>query len=342
MELTFHFVILFLLHPMVYSRPYDTAGTLKNGIEATDTMERLLSAEDFSWATGNQTCHQLLKDCKEFLGFLAPSSSWILKPSLALGFLQVGCLTEQDPFFLELIQDEASSKMFLIMTKQLKTSSYQTINSHKNQQHIWKLDLLRFNLESLSMHGMPPAHHIHCSGIQQEEQNFLLNGSTLGLHSSLQHARHHCISLGSVCAGISSDNMGQFKSVAKAGGYIIPHAGSKLWLHHCIGRHLRRRSTDPECQSDKELRIHNVMQWIPVVSGYYSAGSAVYYATQGCTAYAEDRAIEASVSIGYDALFGAADGISGAIGLGLGVAVKPALESGVKSAIDYFKTKLSG
>lgn len=344
MDLLLRCVIYFLLHLYVYGKPYNLEGWLQNGTRATETVDRPLqaiSAKDFSWAKGNKTCNQLLEDCREFLGLLPPSSSWLLKPALALGFLQVGCLTEQDHFFLDLIRDEDSSKLFNIMAEQLNTSIPQsTTNSHHSQQQMQKLDLLRFNLESLYINALSPSHHKHCSGIQREEQNVLLKGFILGFHSSLQHAKEHCDRLGPVCAGVSSDTLGTFKCVARKGGYIVPHVGSKLWLHHCIGDHLRRRSTDPECHGEIESRIHNVMQWIPVVSGYYNAGSAIYYATQGCTADAEDRTIEASIDLGYDALFVATGGVSGAISAGVGIAVKPALKSGVKSAINYFRENL--
>ncbi|KAM3935789.1 LOW QUALITY PROTEIN: apolipoprotein F [Leptodactylus fuscus] len=342
MALLLRCVIFLLLHPYLYSKPYNIGGLLKNATGSPETVERPPHSalkKDFSLERGNQTCNQLLKDCKEFLGLISPSSSWLLKPAMAEGLLQVGCLTEQDPFFLDLISDEAASKLFDIIAKQLNNSVHQSAN---NQQHSQKLDLLRFNLESLHISALSTSHHKHCSGIHQEEQNVDLKGFVLGFHSSLQHAKSQCDRLGPVCAGISSDTMGQFKSVARNGGYIIPQAGSKLWLHHCIGEHLKRRSTDPECHSEKELQIHKVMRWIPGVSGYYNAGSAIYYATQGCTDYAEDRAIEASVHLGYDALFVATGGVSGVVGAGVGIVAKPAIKEGVKSAIDYFKGAWSG
>ncbi|XP_044142685.1 apolipoprotein F [Bufo gargarizans] len=344
MNLLLRCVIFLLLHPYLYSKPYIIDGLVQNGIGTAETVERPLqaiTAKDFSWAKENQTCSQLLEDCREFLGLLLPSSSWLLEPALALGFLQVGCLTEQDRFFLDLIKDDDARRLFNIMAEQFNTPIHQTTAPHNSQQHLHKFDLLRFNLESIYLNALDPSHHKHCSGIQQEEQNVLLKGFILGFHSSLHHAQAHCRRLGPVCAGVSFETLGQYKSVARNGGYIVPHAGSKLWLHRCIGEHLRRRSTDPECQSEKELHIYKVMQWIPVVSGYYSAGSAVYYASQGCSGLAEDRAIEASVDLGYDSLFVATGGVSGAISAGVGMGVKPALKDGVKSAINYFKAQLS-
>ncbi|XP_056418356.1 apolipoprotein F [Hyla sarda] len=346
MDLILRCLIFSLLHQSLYSKPYNIDGLLENGTGAIESLAKPLqdiSTKDYSWAKGNQTCSQLLKDCKEFLDLLPSSSSWMLKPVLALGFLQVGCLTEQEPFFLDLIKDKNARTLFNIMAEQTNNSIHPTTtNSHKSQPDIQKHDLLRFNLESLSIDAQSISHHMHCSEIQQEQQDVLLKGSILRSHSSLQHAMDHCDRVGPVCAGVTSDTLGQFKSVARNGGYIIPHVGSKLWLHHCTAGLLRRRSTDPECHSEKELRIHNVMQWIPVVSGYYNAGSAIYYATQGCTAQAEDRAIDASIDLGYDALFTATGGVSGAVSAGVGMAVKPPLRDGVKSAINYFKAQWSG
>ncbi|XP_066440928.1 apolipoprotein F [Eleutherodactylus coqui] len=341
MALLWRCVIFCLFHPLLYGKPHNIEDLIQNDTGATEKSPlQTISVKDFSWAKGNQTCSQLLKDSKEFLGLLPPSSSWLFRPALALGLLEVGCLTEQDDFFWDLIRDEVESQMFNIMAKQLNGSIHQTTaNPHNSQQYMGKLDLLKFNLESLSMNA--PSHHKHCSGIQHEEQNVLMKGLILGLHSSLQDAKDHCDELGSVCAGVSSDTLGKFIIVARNGGYIIPHAGSKLWLHHCIGGHLRRRSTDPECHGEQELHIYNVMKKIPIVNGYYNAGSAIYYATQGCTAHAEDRAIEASVDIGYDALFAATGGVSLVISTGVGIAVKPVLKDGIKSAINYFKALFS-
>ncbi|XP_073526289.1 apolipoprotein F [Phyllobates terribilis] len=335
MNLLWRWIIFVLLHLYVTGKLYTINGLLQNGTGVAKTMEGPLQADS---AKRNQTCGQLLKDSKEFLGLVHPSSSWLLKPALALGLLQIKCLTKQDTFWGDLIKDEAANKVFNIMAEQINASFYETTTNSYNRQHdVQKLALLRFNLESLNMNTLPPSRRQHCSGIQQEEHNVVLKGSILGVHSSLQHAKNHCDRLGHVCAGISSDTLDRFKCVARNGGYIIPHNGSKLWLHHCTGKHIRRRSTDPECHSENELRIHNVMQWIPVVSSYYNTGSAIYYATQGCTDYAEDRVIEASIDIGYDTLFAATGGISGAIGTGVGIAAKPALKAGVKSAINYFR-----
>ncbi|XP_077155860.1 apolipoprotein F [Ranitomeya variabilis] len=335
MNLLLRWIIFALLLLYVTGKPYNIDGLSQYGNGVNKTMEGSLQADS---AKGNQTCGQLLKDSKEFLRLVQPSSSWLLKPAMALGLLQIKCLTRQDHFWGDLIKDEAANKVFNIMAEQINSSIYETTtNSHNRTQNIQKLALLRFNLESLNINTLTSSNRQHCSSIQQEEHNFVLKGSILGVHSSLQHAKNHCDRLGHVCAGISSDTFHRFQCVARNGGYIIPHNGSKLWLQHCTGEHIRRRSTDPECHSESELHIHNVMQWIPVVSGYYNTGSAIYYATQGCTVYAEDRAIEASIDLGYDTLIAATGGISGAIGTGVGIAAKPAIKAGVKSAINYLR-----
>ncbi|KAM4044771.1 apolipoprotein F [Anomaloglossus baeobatrachus] len=335
MNLLLRWIIFVLLHQYLYAKPYNIDGLLQNSAGVNETVEGLLQADS---AEGKQTCAQLLKDCKEFLGLLQPSSSWLLKPALALGLLQIKCLTKQDHFWRDLIKDEDANIMFNIMAEQINASLYEiSNNSYNRQQDLQKLALLTFNLDSLHINHLSPSYRQHCSGVQQEEQNVLMKGFILGVHSSLRQAEEQCDRLGHVCAGVSSDTLDRFICVARNGGYIIPHNGSKLWLHHCTGEHVRRRSTDPECHSENEVRIHNVMQWIPVVNGYYNTGSAIYYATQGCSVYAADRAIEATVDLGYDALFAATGGALGTISTGVGIAAKPAIKAGVKSAINYFK-----
>ncbi|XP_068121278.1 apolipoprotein F [Hyperolius riggenbachi] len=341
MEQAFSFVMLLVFYPCVFSKPLSSDALQQNlslATESVDGHDEVLPVSSYSWAIGNQSCSSLLRDCIDYLRILPPSSSQFVKPALLLGLKKIGCLVETDQLYMDLIQDERTREMLVLLNDQMKTSVLQTPSHHhhKTPKHAMKFELLKFNLDSLLPSALP-VHYKNCSGFHEKE-NVFLDGLYLGVHKTIQEAEEHCTHLGPACAGVSSSNTsGKFYCVARNGAYIMPQKGANLWLHNCNAVYLRRRSTDPECTSEKEQSIHKVFQWIPVVGGWYNAGSAIYYARQGCSVEAEDRAVQAAVDLGYDALLATTGGATAVVGAGVGMAVKPALKQGVRAVISYFK-----
>ncbi|CAH2224366.1 Hypothetical predicted protein [Pelobates cultripes] len=329
--------VLFILQYPSRCQSQTSNSNLPNLIGSSEFLDRsdsVFKTHKYSWAKGNQSCAQLLEESQSYLKTLPPLSDLFVRPAIGMGLIQVGCLSKTDNFYLDIIENEHVRDMFRLLSEQWKMLSHPTSQYLSNKKHKLDIEALRFNLDSLS--PFPLFRNVsHCSGFRQERKGVLLKGFDLGNHSSLQKARIYCDLLGPSCAGVLLDNSGQFYAVAMSGSYIIPQIGSSVWFHHCPVAHVRRRSTTSECQNEQEERIYNVMQWVPVVSGWYNAGSAIYYASNGCGVQAEDRAIEASLDLGTDALLAATGGSSSVVG----IAVRPALKAGVKAAIQYFKQK---
>uniref|UniRef100_A0A8C5M6F7 Apolipoprotein F n=1 Tax=Leptobrachium leishanense TaxID=445787 RepID=A0A8C5M6F7_9ANUR len=304
---------------------------LKEHREFPDKLGIALKNRDFTQAKGNQSCSQILGQSQSYIETLPPLSGLYVRPAIGLGLIKIGCLSETDPYFKDLIEDEHVRDMYRLLSEQWEMSA--DLTSHFLSQK-YRVDsaALRFNLDSFSPVRLSKK-GIMCSGFRQEIKGVTLLGFELGKHPSLQEAALQCNRLGPSCAGVFLDDFGTFHAVAMNGSYIIPQVSSSLWLHRCFGAHVKRRSTTVECQNEQEERIYNVIQWIPLVSGWYNAGSAIYYASKGCSTQAEGRAIEASIDLGSDALLAMTGGTSGAVGL----AVKPALKAGAKAAIDYFR-----
>ncbi|KAM8977532.1 apolipoprotein F [Pelodytes ibericus] len=331
-------ILLFLLqYPCVNSQFTESQHSnnilLPNILESFE-IDGIVENKAYSWARGNLSCSHLLEESQYYLKVIPPLSVQLVKPAIVLGLMHVGCLSETDPLYMDIIKDDDTRNMFNLLLDQWKISVHLTSHYPRKKNKV-DSEALRLNLETLSP-GSLFGNVTYCSGFRQRRPGMMLNGYDQGKYSSLLEAAIHCDQVGPSCAGVSLDSSGEFHTVSRSGGYIIPQKGFSVWLHHCPGVHKRRRSLSSQCQNDQEEGVYNVMQWVPVVSGWYNAGSAIYYATKGCGTQAEVRAIEASLDLGYDALLA---GTGGTFGVGLGQAVKPALKAGVKAAIKYFKNE---
>ncbi|XP_053560949.1 apolipoprotein F [Bombina bombina] len=336
MDNIFIFLTLLLLYPCINCRAMNgNKPLLNNKPEVSELNYNTHSFPiDYSWARQNKSCQQFMKHCLQYLESLPAVSLHYVGPALGLGLMQVGCISETDTFLSEFLRDEDTKEMLRQLFIQWK--EYIPYHSNKNtvkKGHTLDTEVLRFNLVSFVARSLYNCTHC-CSGVWHEKQGIMLKGIDIEIHKSLQEAKKHCKGLGSYCAGIYFNISGEFHVVKRNGASIVPQNGSRLWLQHCTDGRKWRRSVDSDCENEREQSIYNVVQWLPVVSGWYSAGTAVYYATQCCEKQAEDRAIEASLDLGYDALLVAT---SGASGFGVGAALKPAIKAGVRAAINYFK-----
>ncbi|XP_075449519.1 apolipoprotein F [Ascaphus truei] len=327
-----------LLWPCLSCQPNNTS-VLPDSIIASESPggghgrpDGVFPTKDYSWARGNQSCPQLLKKSLQYLRILPSLSVQLVGPALGLGLVQVGCLAEIESYHLDLFMDEDTKEMLKLLSSQWRTH-IRPSGPSRNRNNL-DMEVLGFNLDSLSPLSSRPH---HCSGFGQEKAGVWLKGSDFSVHRSLQEAQVHCSKLGPSCAGVALDNSGEYHTVARNGGYILPKKERMLWLQRCSGAHVRRRAAASQCNNEMEQGIYSVMQWVPMVSGLYNAGTAIYYATQDCGEQAKERAIEASLDLGYDALLAVTGGSAGAVGLGLGLVLKPGLKAGVRKAIEYFK-----
>ncbi|XP_036614974.1 apolipoprotein F [Trichosurus vulpecula] len=107
------------------------------------------------------------------------------------------------------------------------------------------------------------------------------------------------------------------------------------------GRASRSLST-ADCVYEKERQVHSVMQFLPQVGSYYNLGTAFYYAAQDCTAQAWERGQEAALDLSYDFLVGLMGTTVGPAGVMAGLALKPAVKSGVQRLIEYYYSNKQG
>ncbi|NWX46880.1 APOF protein, partial [Steatornis caripensis] len=111
--------------------------------------------------------------------------------------------------------------------------------------------------------------------------------------------------------------------------------GARAWLPACRRvawhRSRRRRADENPCNLPGEQEAHGVLSWVPGVSTFYSLGTSLYYAFQGCEALASTRALEVAEDLGYAGLAALTAGVSGPVALGLQLGLK----AGVRSLINY-------
>ncbi|NXJ72894.1 APOF protein, partial [Rostratula benghalensis] len=117
------------------------------------------------------------------------------------------------------------------------------------------------------------------------------------------------------------------------------------WLPAC--RHARRRRREEEeeeeeedaCNPPGEREAHGVLEWVPGVSTFYSLGSSLYYAFQGCEGLASARALEVAEDLGYAGLAAIAAGAGGPVALGIQMGLQPGIKAGVRALIGYFTSQ---
>ncbi|XP_074126107.1 apolipoprotein F [Sminthopsis crassicaudata] len=97
-----------------------------------------------------------------------------------------------------------------------------------------------------------------------------------------------------------------------------------------------RSLSAPHCISEKEQRVHSIIQLLPQVGSYYNLGTAFYYAALNCTAQAWERGQEAGLDLGYDLLVGLMGVVGGPVGVAAGVVLRPVVKSEARRLIEYY------
>ncbi|NXT73784.1 APOF protein, partial [Zapornia atra] len=106
------------------------------------------------------------------------------------------------------------------------------------------------------------------------------------------------------------------------------------WLPVCRrgARHRSRREDEDPCNPPGERAAHMGLEWVPTISTFYSLGTSIYYAFQGCEAVASRRALELAEDLGYTGLTALATSAGGPAA----IVLQPALKAGVRALISYF------
>ncbi|XP_039370531.1 apolipoprotein F [Mauremys reevesii] len=270
------------------------------------------------------SCHDLLPEALEGFSQLPPLPQILASAALALSLQGAGCPLQAEGLVLRLYGavgvDDANALLLGIAG----------LPGTPRQGGRGRTTLL-FNVDQLA--GPGPR---HCSGLARLD-SFLLLGPVASTHATFPAAAAACHRLGSACAGVASNGTASFSVIGQPGAYALPGRGAQAWLHRCRWAGRNRRGSPEACSSERERKVHGVLEWVPVVSTYYNVGTSIYYAFQNCTAMAKERGIEAALDLSYDTLVVLAGGAGGTVGLGVGIGLKPAIKAGVRSLISYFR-----
>ncbi|XP_044277859.1 apolipoprotein F [Varanus komodoensis] len=268
------------------------------------------------------SCEDLMPDALDDFDSLPQAAQIFIRAALALALQSSGCSQHAETAVLQLYkvvgQEDADAILFMLV------GAFNAIHSPDESKKSAALD---FNLDQLAS---PQAWH--CHGLMQVD-GALLYGQVHRTYSSRFAAAAACHRLGDSCAGVASNGTSFFQVVGRAGSYFLPHDGAHSWLHKCHRLARVQRSTG--CFSAKEQNVHSVLEWVPGVSTYYNFGTSIYFAIQGCTHLAKERAIEGAMDLGYDALISLTGGVGG-IGTIGGFALKPLYKIGVRNLASYF------
>ncbi|NXG13129.1 APOF protein, partial [Grallaria varia] len=106
-------------------------------------------------------------------------------------------------------------------------------------------------------------------------------------------------------------------------------------------RRRRREDRDEEeeeeaaCNPPGEREAHRVLEWVPGVSIFYSLGTSIYFAFQGCEATASARALEAAEDLGYAGLAALTGSLGGPVAVGVQLGLQPGIKAGVRALLGY-------
>nr|XP_033791889.1 apolipoprotein F [Geotrypetes seraphini]XP_033791890.1 apolipoprotein F [Geotrypetes seraphini]XP_033791892.1 apolipoprotein F [Geotrypetes seraphini] len=317
--------------------PRQAEGQRESARTLLSTVTKQLSAGKFELTAGNSSCQNFmpLQSMTDHLLF----SRDFINLALVVTLGGLGCQAEAESLILQLYEDlgkEDTNKIFLkiLDVMNIKHSTPVALGQMSQPDD---LHALLFNIEQMplsqSAAGVP---NYHCTDLDQVNGSHLL-GSTNSIHASYSEAASACQRLGYSCAGIAANETGLFSVIKREHSYFLPHQGCQSWLHHCtvpqIGYHrVRRQEVDVNCNNENEQEVHKIIQWIPAVSTLYHIGTTVYYAVQNCKELAKERALEAIIDVGYDALVAAT---GNAVGIA-GYALKPRIKDSMQNLLNYF------
>ncbi|KAJ1160450.1 hypothetical protein NDU88_000952 [Pleurodeles waltl] len=309
-----------------------------------------------SQATGGLSCQELSVVSR--LGHLELSSD-LVDIALVLALTGLRCHTEAELHILQLYENLGVGEVNDIFLEILKYAAADSKPlgapiAHRsfdapftdNRADAGNLPALLFNVDQIAapFRGSEPHPFTHRCVKLTKVRGFLLVGLASSHHASWEEAATMCRRLRDLCAGVATNATNDFQVLRREGSYFVPCPGASSWLHLCQSPHhsLRRRSPPEHCNDQREQEVHGVLQWMPLASTYYNLGTSMYYAALNCRELAKERAWEAVLDLGYDAVVALTGGATGIVGFGVAASVKPGVKAGVQAVMEYIKrTNLS-
>lgn len=287
----------------------------------------LLSSKSFQshFTQKGVSCKDVMPDGLENFAAIPKLSQIFIQAALAFALQGGGCTQHADILVQQLYRElgkEDANALLSVMARSLGTA--------KSSGQIKTSAALQFNLDQLAYTQVQ-----HCKGLMRIEGS-LLHGQVHSVYRGLGAAAAACYQKGNSCAGVASNGTGFYRVIERDGSYFLPHHGARSWLHQCQKIARNRRSSPENCNSEKEQKVHAILEWIPGISTYYNFGTSLYYATQSCTGLAKERALEGAMDLGYDLLTALTGGASSVVRLGVSAALKPVVKTGMRTSIRYF------
>lgn len=287
----------------------------------------LLSSKSFQphFPQKGVTCEDLMPDVLENFDAIPQLSQIFIQAALTLALQGGGCTQHADILVVRLYRELGKADANALLS--LMARSLGTANSSGQSK---SSAALQFNLDQLA--------HMQtrrCKGLMQIEGS-VLHGQVHGVYRGFLAAAAACHQQGNHCAGVASNGTGLYQVVERDGSYFLPQYGAHSWLHQCQKVARNRRSSLENCHSEREQRVHRVVDWIPMAGTFYNLATSVYFATQNCTDLAKERALEGAMDLGYDLLASMTGGASSVVGLGISAGLKPVVKAGVRASIRYF------
>ncbi|KAM6927199.1 uncharacterized protein apof [Xenentodon cancila] len=311
----------------------------------------------------NVTCEELLSASHVDDALSSKFPQELLGLSLVPVMVMAGCQKEAQNLVLKLYNllgeadtEELLMEVVALIRKKISKSTStpapapaSAASPSERDEESHHIEAVMFNIQQLtSVEEHTSINEGHCEGWARVNGTVLVGTAVEGATSGLANAVSTCERLGVQCAGVTSTGSltpGIYQAVLKKGSRVFPSTSpkSECWIHQCSDQdevftatssHQRtKRSPPSSCINKNEENVHNVMEWIPGISTLYNLGTAVYYASIGCSETAKERAIISAVDVGTDALMVATGGTAGLASYAMGAGAK----AGVKHLLNSMK-----
>jgi hypothetical protein len=99
---------------------------------------------------------------------------------------------------------------------------------------------------------------------------------------------------------------------------------------------------EKSCVNPKEKKANDIIQWIPILSFFYSLVTSIYYGSIGCHEVAKERAVDMAIGLAMDAAFVATGGAAGVAAYGIKAGVKGGFKAALTAAKQGITASIKG
>ncbi|KAK1154887.1 hypothetical protein AOXY_G27912 [Acipenser oxyrinchus oxyrinchus] len=338
---------------------YQDVPTSDANQEETESYERLLDNvfqdPHLKMIRNNITCNDLIGTAMLDEIVSLPFARDFTDVALAFVLGQLGCTEEIKPFVFQLIDDLGitGNEHILLQIKELIEQSDTNSPVRKENADISHVNAIIFNINQITVQAQNliemESNSDNTSSVKISDtcqvlvqiNESSLNGPVLKSHKVLFNATSMCEDLGHTCAGVRLSINGTFEVIERKDNFLLPQRSSVSWIHECAelqfekGHFISKRHAG--CSDENEEKAYNVIQWIPILSSFYSLGTSIYYAAKDCPDVAKERAIDIAIDLGTDIAVALTGGAASAAVYGAKTGIKLGAKAGLKAGIQGVK-----